>query len=267
MTSNETFLYALVAGGSTGIGYSIAEALARRKFNLILVGRKQESLLDVKNNLEASYSIRVETLVYDLSKQDSAQEIAAWCAERQIPLTILCNVASLGGEKDYLSLPLESLRYMIDLNLNSCVSLCTTLLPLLERNAPSYIMNVGSIAGYSPIPSKNLYSATKSAIAFFSYSLRYQLKNKGISVSCVTPGPVFTKESIETDTRKRLGWFGVQMAVDQKRVGEIAVLEMLKGKLLITPGLLAKAVVTIIRILPARFLAFLDCKVGKEKYS
>lgn len=265
MTSTETFPYALVAGGSTGIGYSVAEALARRKFNLILVGRKSDALMDSKNKLTASYSIHVETLMYDLSKRESAPEIAAWCTEKKISLTMLCNVASLGGEKDYLSLPLESLQYMIDLNINSCVSLCTTLLPLLEKNAPSFILNVGSIAGYSPIPSKNLYSATKSAVTFFSYSLRYQLKEKGISVSCLTPGPVFTKESIENDTRNRLGWFGIQMAVDQRRVGEIAVRDTLKGKLLITPGILAKAVVTIMRILPARILAFLDYKRGRKK--
>lgn len=264
MTSTNIFPYALVAGGSTGIGFSVAEALARRKYNLILVGRDPGRLLNVKTILESSHSIHVETLVYDLSKHESVAEIATWCAEKKIQLTMLCNVASLGGEKDYLTLPLESLRFMIDLNFTSCISLCLTLLPLLEKNAPSFILNVGSVAGYAPIPSKNLYSATKSAVTFFSYSLRYQLKGKGISVSCLTPGPVFTKESIEKDTRKRLGWFGVQMAVDQSKVGEIAVRDTLRGKLIITPGTLAKTVVFFMRILPARFLAFLDYKAGRK---
>lgn len=264
MISNNAFPYALVAGGSTGIGFAVAEALAKRKFNLILVGRKPDLLLIVKNKLETLYPIHVETLVYDLSKRESAVEIGAWCEDKKIPLTMLCNVASLGGEKDYLTLPLESLRYMIDLNIASCMSLSLTLLPLLEQNAPSYILNVGSMAGYAPIPSKNLYSATKSAIIFFSFSLRYQLRKKGISVSCLTPGPVFTKPSIEKDTRKRLGWFGVQMAVDPKKVGEIAVRETLNRKLIIIPGILAKTMSTIIRILPMRFLAFLYDKAGKN---
>ncbi len=264
MISNNTFPYALVAGGSTGIGFAVAEALAKRKFNLILVGRRPELLLNVKNKLEALYSVSVETLVYDLSKGESAVEIGAWCMDKKVPITMLCNVASLGGEKDYLTLPLESSRYMIQLNIESCMSLSHTLLPLLEQNAPSYILNVGSLAGYAPIPSKNIYSATKSAIIFFSYSLRYQLQKKGISVSCLTPGPVFTKPSIEKDTRERLGWLGVQMAVDQKKVGEIAVRETLNGKLIIIPGTLAKTIALLLRILPKRFLAFLYHKLGKK---
>ena len=121
---------------------------------------------------------------------------------------MLCNVAGLGGTNDYLKLPLDSLRYMVRLNVESCMALSLTLLPLLEKNAPSYILNVASMAGMAPIPSKNMYSATKSAILFFSYSLRYQLKKQHISVSCLCPGPVYTKPEIIADTKKRLGWFG-----------------------------------------------------------
>jgi len=264
MISTNIFPYALVAGGSTGIGYAITEALANRRFNLILVGRQPDLLLVAKNKLEALYHIQVETLAYDLSKRESAVEIGRWCSEKNIPLTMLCNVAGLGGEKDYLSLPLESLRYMIDLNMESCMSLSLTLLPLLEKNAPSYILNVGSMAGFAPIPSKNLYAATKSAVIFFSYSLYYQLKEKGISVSCLTPGPVFTKPSIEKDTREKLGWFGVQMAVDPKQVGEIAVRETLNKKLIIIPGTLAKIMAVVIRLFPRRLVVFLYARLGKK---
>jgi short-subunit dehydrogenase len=255
--------YALVAGGSKGIGYAVAEALARRGYNLILIARHYDSLAAAKRKLESAYGIHVQLLINDLSRQEAASEIATWCNRENIPLKILCNVAGFGGEKDYLSLAPDSVRYMIRLNVESCMLLSLSLLPLLEKNAPSYILNVASMAGFAPIPIKNTYSATKSAVVFFSYSLRYQLKDKNISVSCLAPGPVFTKKSVEDDTRKKLGWFGVQMAVSPARVGEKAVKKMLKGKMIIVPGTLAKMSSIIIRFLPRKWVVALYSKVGK----
>src|ERR1022692_2266657 len=252
--SNSLKAYALVAGGSKGIGYAIAEALARRGYNLILIARHADSLIAAKNKLESIYHIHVEILSFDLSQDGSAAEIAKWCTERDIPLKMLCNVAGFGGAKDYLSLPLDTLRYMINLNIGSAMSLTLTLLPLLEKNAPSYILNVGSMAGFAPIPVKNLYSATKSAVVFFSYSLRYQLKEKNISVSVLCPGPVFTKPEIKKDTKEKLGWIGMQMAVSPERVGEIAVRETLNRKLVIVPGALSKFMAFLVRALPRRLI-------------
>lgn len=254
--------YALVAGGSKGIGYAIAEALAKRNYNLILIARHLDGLIDAKTKLESAYRIHVEVLVHDLSKKESATEIAQWCNEKKIKLKVLCNVAGLGGTKDYLSLPLDTLRYMVDLNVESCMALSLTLLPLLEKNAPSHILNVSSLAGFAPIPAKNLYAATKSFVIFFSYSLHYQLKDKNISVSCLAPGPVFTKPEIKKDTKKKLGWFGEQMAVAPKKVGEIAVRKTLKGRVMIVPGTLAKIMSGFVRILPQRLVVSAYDKLG-----
>jgi len=132
INSDSSRPYALVAGGSKGIGYAIAEALAKRKYNLILIARHYDSLLGAKNKLESLYQIHVELLVNDLSREESADEIAQWCINRNIALKILCNVAGSGGAKDYLSLPLDTLRYMVRLNVESCMALSLRLLPLLE---------------------------------------------------------------------------------------------------------------------------------------
>ncbi|HEX6890107.1 MAG TPA: SDR family NAD(P)-dependent oxidoreductase [Chryseolinea sp.] len=247
--------YALVAGGSKGIGYAIATALAKRNYNLILIARGYDSLVAAKNKLEALYPIHVEILSYDLAKEESAREISEWCIARNIRLKVLCNVAGLGGEKDYLTLPLDSLRYMVNLNVESCMAMSLLLLPLLEKNAPAYILNVASMAGFAPIPAKNMYSATKAAVLYFSYGLRVQLKKKKVSVSCLAPGPVFTKPSIKATTKKSLGWFGMQMAVPPEKVGEKAVKKTLKKKMIIVPGTLAKISATIIRTLPDRWMA------------
>jgi len=200
----------------------------------------------------------------DLAYDSSATAIAKWCMERNIRLKVLCNVAGLGGANDYLSLPLDSLRYMVRLNVESCMALSLTLMPLLEKNAPSYILNVASMAGFAPIPIKNMYSATKSAVVFFSYSLRYQLKDKHISVSCLCPGPVYTKPEIVQDTKAKLGWFGNQMALDPQTVGEVAVKKTFKKKLIIVPGTLAKISSSLIRFFPRRWVTNLYGSAGDK---
>ena len=225
--------YALIAGGSKGIGYALAEAWAKRNYNLILIARHWDSLETAKHKLESAYHIHVELLSYDLSKEESATEISQWCIERNIPLKVLCNVAGAGGSRDYLSTSLDTLRYMVRLNIESCMALTLTLLPLLEKNSPSYIINVASMAGFAPIPLKNIYSSTKSAVIFFSYALHYQLRDKDITVSCLAPGPVYTKPEIVAETKKQLGKFGDKMGRTPQKVGEKAVSKTLKGKMLI----------------------------------
>ena len=254
--------YAVVAGGSKGIGYAIAEALAKRKFNLVLIARHRDTLSAAKDKLESAYKVQVEVLELDLADEASAGSIAKWCIDNNIRLKMLCNVAGYGGSHDYLSLPLDSLRYMDRLNIGSCMALSLTLLPLLEKNSPSYILNVASMAGIAPIPKKNMYSATKSAVIFFSYALRYQLKAKNISVSCLCPGPVFTKPEIVEITKENLGWFGVKMAVSPKRVGEIAVRKTFQGKMMIVPGTLSKISSLFIRLLPRKWIVTWYGKVG-----
>jgi uncharacterized protein len=261
--SENTFPYALVAGGSKGIGYALAEALARRKYNLILIARHMDGLQKAKDKLESAYDVRVEILKLDLAFEESADSIAAWCMEKNIPLKILCNVAGFGGMKDYLSLPLDSLRYMVRLNVESCMALSLTLLPVLERNAPAYILNVASMAGFVPIPEKNMYAATKSFVVFFSWSLRYQLKTRNISVSCLSPGPVFTKPEIRKTTGDKLGWLGMQMAVGPQKVGEIAIRKTLKKKPMIVPGTLAGIMSAALRTLPVRWAVALSGKAGE----
>jgi short-subunit dehydrogenase len=257
--------YALVAGGSKGIGYAIAEALARRHYNLILIARHWDTLLVAKQRLESAYAVHVDLLSYDISKENAATDIASWCKAQNIPLKMLCNVAGEGGVNDYLALPLDTLRYMVRLNVESCMALSLTLLPLLEKNSPSYILNVASMAGFAPIPIKNLYSATKSAVIFFSYSLRYQLRGKDISVSILAPGPVFTKPSIVADTKNKLGWLGVQMAVPPKRVGEVAVRKTLQGKLVIVPGTLSRIFSIFIRAMPRRMIVAIYDGLERKK--
>lgn len=246
--------YALIAGGSKGIGFAIAHALAKRGYNLLLIARHADKLSEAKSFFERNYSITVHTLSFDLSKPETAKEITNFCVSNNLPVEVLCNVAGLGGANDYLSLPLHDIRYMIHLNLESQAALTYHMLSMQENNKLAYILNVGSLAGFGPIPVKNMYSATKAGVIFFSRALRSQLEKRNISVSCLCPGPVFTKPEIEKDTKEKLGWLGNQMAVDPAKVGEIAVRNMFKRKFMIIPGFTSKLMAFFVRILPDSLL-------------
>jgi short-subunit dehydrogenase len=247
--------WALVAGGSKGLGLSIAEALAKRQYNLLLIARKEEDLLKAKDQLQDRFNIRVEILACDMSLPESAQIIFDWCSGKHLPVNILCCAAGLGGSKDFQDLPLDDVRTMIDTNLASSIALSFLFIPMLRQSAPAYILHLGSMAGFAPIPIKSVYAATKGALYSFSCSLRQLIKEDQISVSCACPGPVFTKPEIEKETIKQLGWMGQQMAIQSADAGEIIVRGMLKGHMTIIPGKLAKIYSFLLRMLPDPFIA------------
>ncbi|HXB31168.1 MAG TPA: SDR family NAD(P)-dependent oxidoreductase [Puia sp.] len=249
--------WALVAGGSKGIGFSIAEALAKRKYNLLLVARNHDDLILAKKTLEKTYPVEVETLTCDLSLTESTIKIHDWCNDKGCKVNILCNVAGSGGSGDFPELPVNEVSTMLRTNLESTIALSTILIPQLKTNAPSYILNVGSLAGFAPILIKSVYASAKSAVHSFSYSLRYILKPDKISVSCLCPGPVFTKPSIVNETMKQMGWLGKHMALEPGLVGELAIRGLLRRKMIIVPGKLARLISYILRILPDQFIAYL----------
>ena len=257
--------YALVAGGSKGIGYAIAEALAKRRYDLVLIARDKQILDRTKEILEKRYGVRIVVMSKDLSLPESAKEVKEFCETNHSVPQVLCNVAGIGGTDDYLAAPLKEMRYMIHLNVESSMSLTYEILPMLLSHTPAYILNVGSMAGFAPIPVKNMYSATKSALISFSYALRSQLKREKISVSCLCPGPVFTKKEIMEYTIKKLGWFGKFMSMPPAVVGEIAVNNLLKKKFMIIPGLVPKVVSVFLRMLPIWLLIFIYDRLVEEE--
>jgi uncharacterized protein len=247
--------WALIAGGSKGIGLSIAKALARRNYNLILVARDADILLDVQRQIENIFDIEVDILACDLSLPSSAELIFTWCSDNRRDIDILCNSAGMGGTKDLPYLSIDELRKMVTLNFESAVVLSSLFVPLMKSSSPSYILNVSSMAGFSAISIKSIYSATKSALISFSYSLKYILKPFNISVSCLCPGPVFTKPAIKEETIRQMGWIGRQMVMESDVVGELAVKQMFEQKMIIIPGKMAKLLCYVLRILPMSFVA------------
>lgn len=241
---------ALVTGGSKGIGAAIAVSLAKRQIDLMMVARNEKDLHETKERLEQEYKICVLTLSCDLSQDGAGEKLSQWIAESNKDLNIFCHVAGMGGARDFKELSPEEMRTMIRTNFEIGVELCWRLAPILKKNAPAHILLVGSMAGFAPIPQKAIYSATKSALYFFSRSLQRILKKDRVNVSCLSPGPVFTKSSIAQETVRQMGKMGKWMSLEPAKIGEYAVRQMLKGKMLIVPGRLNRFFSVLMRCLP-----------------
>jgi uncharacterized protein len=159
---------ALVTGASAGIGAVFARELARRGADLVLVARSQGKLAALAEELSDSYGVAVDVVAADLAKPSAATELAESLRARDLQIDILVNNAGFGlfaplGEADS-----AVLADMVRLNVETLVDLTRLYLPgMLERDRGA-IINVGSTAGFQPVPYMAVYGATKACVLSFT---------------------------------------------------------------------------------------------------
>jgi uncharacterized protein len=185
-------MYAVITGASKGIGKAISFELAKKQYNLVLVARSADLLEIVKKEIQSIHKIKIETLALDLSANDSASKLLAFCEAKKLDVSILVNNAGYGLSGKIDKHLAEDNSNMIQLNVLSLTQITQAFLPILEKNAPSYILNVASTAAYQAIPGLAIYSATKSFVLSFSRALYHELKHRNIFVTALSPGPTAT---------------------------------------------------------------------------
>ena len=162
---------ALVTGASAGIGAVFARELARRGADLVLVARSQGKLAALAEELSDSHGAAVDVVAADLAKPSAATELAESLRARELQIDILVNNAGFG-----LFAPLDEadpavLADMVRLNVATLVDLTRLYLPgMLERDRGA-IINVGSTAGFQPVPYMAVYGATKAFVLSFTEAL------------------------------------------------------------------------------------------------
>ena len=246
--------YALITGASKGIGLAIAEELARRQFDLLLVARSKSVLQQEAKRLAATYGVNADFLVIDLAGVSSAQAVYDWCVQKRYPVQMLVNNAGYGLSGPFESHALSQHLDMLSVNNGTLVQLCHLFLPQLRQQPNAYILNIGSSAAYQAVPRLSLYAASKAFVLQFSRGLRQELKRTSVSVTCVCPGA--------TDTgfieRAGIGEKGRKAAervnMTPADVARQSIDATLAGKAEIVTGVLNKAGKLMAWLLPKSFV-------------
>lgn len=232
--------YALITGASKGIGLAIAEELARRRFDLLLVARSESLLQQAAERLSGTYNVKTDYLAVDLAEPGAAQRAFDWCIQKGYVVQMLVNNAGYGLSGPFESHALAEHVDMLMVNNTALVQLCYLFLPRLRAQARAYILNIGSSAAYQAIPRLSLYAASKSLVLQFSRGLAGELRRSSVSVTCVCPG------ATDTDfvTRAKIGDKGRKAAervnMTPVDVARLAVDATLSGKAEVVTGVLNK---------------------------
>jgi short-subunit dehydrogenase len=192
--------WAVITGATAGIGLEFARALAARGVSCVLAARRSDRLGAVADELEAAHGIQTRTVTVDLAADDGPETLADAVADLEVGM--LVSNAGVGYAGRFDKQELTRLKQMVALNCTANVTLVSRMLPgMLERRRGA-ILIVGSVAGRQPIPFHGLYSATKGFELLFGEALWAEVRDRGVDVLVVQPGPVATEfEMVAGETR------------------------------------------------------------------
>ncbi len=261
--NSEEMIYTMITGASSGLGKALAIQCAELKMNLILTALPGSNTHLLANELIRSYSIKVVVIEFDVTDQhlliENIRNIAA-----DYKINFLINNAGIGGTASIIESSLASLDRIIQVNIRSMVLTTQLLLPVLLKEPKSFIMNIASMAAFTPIAYKTVYPASKAFISSFSLGLREELRESSLSVSIVYPGPIMTNSNVSTRIINQ-GLKGRIGLLSTTEIAKDAIKQTLRGKTMIVPGFWNKINQKILKLLPSHIkLRVVSRAVKKE---
>lgn len=243
---------AIVTGAGSGMGKDFARRLDAENLDEIwIVARHDDGLEDLAKSIKT----KTRKFTFDLSVMENVDKIASELEKDQVVVEWLVNAAGFGKFNSYDNIKSETSLNMIDLNVKAVVKLTDKCVPFMNKG--SRIVNFASVAGFQPVPYGNIYASTKAFLLSYSRALSFELKEKGISVTCVCP--YWTKTNFfdravskENVVVKKY----VVMYKSEKVVGK-AYKDSLKRKRLSIYGFVSNIQVFLTKLLPASLV----CKI------
>jgi short-subunit dehydrogenase len=235
--------WALITGASSGIGREFARYLAKINFNLILIARRYERLLELSDELTNKYHIEILCIKADLTKEECFPEIFEKVGEREVGL--LVNNAGVGSIGFLFQLGLQKEIDLVKLNCLAPTILTHYFLKKMIERKKGAIIFLGSIVGMQPTSYLSVYSASKSFNIFFANALWYELKKFNIDVLALSPGSTNTEfERTSQDTSRII-------TAEPDKVVRTAF-KALGKKPTVVYGLINKILITIGKFLPGK---------------
>jgi uncharacterized protein len=254
--------WALITGASGGIGYDIAGNLAARGHSLVLTARSGEKLEALAADLRARHGIATHVIATDLGATGAADGIADALAGAGIVPSILINNAGFGLYGLYRDTDGLQEQAMIDLNISALTRLTKRLLPGMLAAGHGRIVNVASTASFQPGPYMAVYYATKAYVLSFSEALAEELKDTGVTVTALCPGPTASGFQDQAAMNESALVKGKRMPTS-KAVADYAMQAMDRGQRVAIHGtgnwLLAQSV----RFTPRNVITWLVAKISK----
>ena len=237
----------MITGASAGLGVDFARQLAAKGHRLVLVARRKDRLEALAAELGNARAVEL-----DLSEAGAADRLMADLAARGEQVDLLVNNAGFGLTGRFAKLDGKRQRQMIDLNCGALVELAHAVLPDMIERKQGAILNVASTAAFQPGPGMAVYFATKAFVLSFSEALHEEVKNQGVTVSALCPGPTATEFG-------EVAGFGPSNLLDKVAADSASVVRAgLDGtdrsKAVIIPGLMNKSTAQAHRFLPRSWL-------------
>ncbi len=180
----------IITGGSEGVGAATARKFAEHGANLVLVARGKRKLERIAEELRSK--TRVEIIAMNVSDADACANIYKKAEFEFGSVNVLVNNAGYHERGSVESVSAEDLAAMIDVNLKAPICLCKLAIKYLKEAGGGAIINVASLAGRTPVPGVAAYSASKFGLRAFTFALGEELRNSGIKLAVVSPGPIDT---------------------------------------------------------------------------
>ncbi len=198
---------AVVTGASSGIGYELAKLAAENGYDLIIAA-DEASIVEARQALSA-HGVTVEAVHADLSDTDGVDELLDVIAGRQVD-ALMAN-AGRGLGHAFLDQDFNEIMHVVDTNITGTIYLLHHLAARMRDADQGRILITGSIAGLMPGSFQAVYNGTKAFIDSFSWALRNELKDTGVTVTCLMPGPTDTGFFERADLLDTKVGFGAMM--------------------------------------------------------
>lgn len=184
--------YALVTGGTSGIGYELVKLLAADGYNLIIVARHESDLIRVANEIKQNNNVDVISIAKDLFNPENAFELYHQVKAKNIRVEILINDAGQGVYGEFKDTEIRRELDIIHLNISSLVVLTKLFLKEMLAQNNGRIMNLSSIASKAPGPWQSVYHGTKAFVQSFTEAVRSEIKDTNVTITALLPGATDT---------------------------------------------------------------------------
>lgn len=228
----------VLTGASRGLGVYMAEALAKEGVSLALAARSADGLQTTAAKVGA-FGVKAVTVPTDVTDPAALERLVTTASSELGPIDLVVNNAGVERYRRYETAPVEEMEAIMRTNVLAPQILSRLVLPGMLQRGRGHIVNVASVAGKTAVPFNSLYSSSKHALVGFSWSLREEVRSKGVSVSVLCPGYV-SEVGMFADWSRGRKPPGVSSTVGPEKVaaGLIRAIEKDRAEVVVAGGLL-----------------------------